>query len=59
MKNILLQNDQGPSDKDLGELMHEVAVEAKEKMLLSRKKLDETIRLQIVAAKANMKAKKA
>ncbi len=52
MKNPVLMNIEEPTDKELTQLMHEVATEAKSKALKSQQKLAELIKQQIIAASA-------
>lgn len=50
-----LANDNEPTDKQLAELMHEVAVEAKQRAMEANKKLLDDIRQAIAAALALQK----
>lgn len=50
MKNVLLMNDIEPTDDELIWLMHEVAVEAKEKALVAQQLLAEEVKRLIGVA---------
>jgi hypothetical protein len=50
MKRAILMSTIEPTDSQLSELMHEVAVEAKQKALLSQKQLTETIKQLVLKA---------
>lgn len=48
--NYRFASDTEPSEKDMEELMHEVALEAKKKAELAEKKLREELKVQITEA---------
>lgn len=47
MKNSLLMQFEEPSDKQLFDLMHEVAIEAKARAILAKKQLAKKIKKEI------------
>jgi hypothetical protein len=48
-----------PSDKELGVLMHEVAIEAKQKAALFKKQLRQTVETEISKARLKLNSIKA
>ena len=57
MRKDILTNLDEPTDNELSELMLEVVNEAKQKALIAKKKLTETITKEIKIAKEKFKAK--
>lgn len=51
MKKAVLMTTYEPSDKELGALMHDVAIEAKKKALQAKKQLSKSVAAEIQKAR--------
>ena len=58
MKKMILMTSNEPSEKELGALMHEVALDAKQKASIFKKQLHETIAAEINKARIKLHAMK-
>lgn len=56
-RKYILMSDEEPTDEELAALMREVAIEAREKALVSKKQLRERIAQEIKEAQARYEAK--
>jgi inosine/xanthosine triphosphate pyrophosphatase family protein len=54
MEKMILMTTNEPSDKELSELMHEVAIDAKRKATIFKKQLSETVAAEINKARLKL-----